>query len=389
MIRGLVLSLLLLSANAYAAPEPKPTGSPSAPNYVPIGKDEQGLWAEANEDERQLKESKLLIRDTAVNAYLRQVLCRTIGTSACDSVRLYLVRIPIMNADMAPNGMLRVYSGLLLRIHSEAELAAILGHEFTHFEKRHGLAGLRKRRSSMSWAAWLTVASTATGQPQNYYPSFIAGYFAYSRDQEREADLGGLQLMSSAGYRPMAASGIWMHLREEKDAQASALGVKSLKDTDYGPFASHPMDVERMTYLAREGQALEGRQDFDGVAEYKAGIAPIWSMLIDDQIKMNDFGGSEYVLENLANGNWTGPLLFARAELYRTRGSSADLLTAEALYRQAVVREDAPAAAWRGLGLVLLHSGRRQEAKTYLLTYLDRNPKAPDGAILKAAANEE
>jgi len=42
-----------------------------------------------------------------------------------------------------------------------------------------------------------------------------------------------------------------------------------------------------------------------------------------------------------------------------------------------------------GIGLVLLHNGRRQEAKTYLLTYLDRNPKAPDGAILKAAANEE
>jgi len=389
MMRALMPALLLLAAAAQASPEPKPTGSPAAPNYAPIGKDEQGLWAEADENERQLKQSPLLIREPAVNAYLRHVLCRTVGATACASVRVYLVRIPMFNADMSPNGMLRIYSGLLLRVRSEAELAAILGHEFTHFEDRHSLAELRKKRSSASWAAWLTVASVAAGQPRNYYPDFLAGYFAYSRDQEREADRGGLHLMNGAGYRPMAASSIWMHMREERDAQASALGVKSLKDADYGPFSSHPMDIERMTYLAREGQALEGHEDFDGVEDYRSAIAPIWSMLIDDQIKMNDFGGSEYVLENLANGNWTGPLLFARAELYRARGSGADLLTAEALYRQAIVRADAPAATWRGLGLVLLHNGRRQEAKTYLLAYLERNPNAPDRDLLKTAAEEE
>jgi len=142
MMRALGAALALLSAAVQAAPEPTPTGSPSAPNYTPIGKDEQGLWAEADEDERQLKESKLLIREPMVNAYLRHVLCRTVGQTACASVRIYLIRIPMFNADMAPNGMLRVYSGLLLRVRSEAELAAILGHEFTHFEQRHSLAGL-------------------------------------------------------------------------------------------------------------------------------------------------------------------------------------------------------------------------------------------------------
>ena len=331
----------------------------------------------------------LYFREPSVNAYLHRVLCRTVGEDRCASVRLYLVRAPIFNADMAPNGQLRVYSGLLLRVQNEAELSAILGHEFTHFENRHGLTGLRKRRSATNWGAWLTVASFAGGQPRNFMPDFLAVYSAYSRDQEREADMGGLRRMAANGYRPMAASAVWMHMREEKDAQAGALGFKSLKDADYGPFASHPMDVERMTYLAREGQTLEaGAKDFDGVAEYRAALAPLWPMLIEDQIKLNDFGGSEYVLENLAHGDWTGPLLYARAELYRARGGVADRLTAETLYRQAVVRPDAPAATWRGLGLVLLRNGRGDEGRASLRTYLDRTPDAADRAVLTAMVEE-
>lgn len=388
MITRSLLAALLCAATVAGAAEPKPSGSPSAPNYRPVGRDEQGLWAEADEAERELKTSKLVIREPQVNAYLRRVLCREVGTASCASVRLYLLRVPVSNASMAPNGVLQVYSGLLLRIRDEAELAAILGHEFTHFENRHSLAGLRKQRSATSWGAWLTVASFAGDRPRNFMPDFLASYFTYSRGQEREADLGGLQRLSSAGYRPMAASTIWMRMREEKDAQVRGLGVRSRKDTDYGPFASHPMDLERMTYLARAGQGLSTTAAaFDGADEYSAALAPIWPMLIDDQIKLNDFGGSDYLLDSLARGHWTGPLLYARGELYRTRDKRGDKLTAETLYRQAIVCADAPAAAWRGLGLVLLRNGRADEGKAMLRTYLARSPDAADRAVLQALAD--
>jgi predicted Zn-dependent protease len=384
--RSWCIALLGAMAAMAGAAEPKPSGSPAAPGYQPIGRDEQGLWAEADEAERELKTSKLVIREPTVNAYLRRVLCREVGDTGCASVRLYLLRVPVSNASMTANGVLEIYSGLLLRIRDEAELAAILGHEFTHFENRHSLAGLRKQRSATSWGAWLTVASFAGDRPHNYMPDFLATYFAYSRGQEREADLGGLRRLSSAGYQPMAASTIWMRMREEKDAQVRGLGVKSRKDTDYGPFASHPMDLERMTYLAREGQGLSttGAAAFDGADEYSAALAPIWPMLIDDQIKLNDFGGSDYVLNSLARGHWTGPLLYARGELYRARDKRGDKLTAEALYRQAIVCADAPAATWRGLGLVLLRNGRADEGRAMLRTYLARSPDAVDRAVLQA-----
>jgi beta-barrel assembly-enhancing protease len=387
MLRVVAAATLLACSTAGGfAIEPKPQGSPAARGYNPVGKDERGLWAQADEAERDLKSSKLLVRDEQVTAYLRKVLCRTVGDEACASIRLYLVRAPIFNASMAPNGVMTVYTGLLLRVRDEAELAAVLAHEFTHFEKRHGLGELRKRRNNAGWAAWLTVASGLTNRPTNYFPTFFADVQSYNRDQEREADIQGLKLMHRGGYRTMAASSVWMHQREEQDAQAAALGVKSLKDEDYGPFASHPMDAERMTYLAREAQALGTEQSFEGVEEFRAALVPIWPMLIDDQIKLNDFGASEYILANLARGTWTGPLLFARAELHRARNKGLDLLTAETLYRQAIVRDDAPAAAWRGLGLVLTRTGKAEDAAAAIKEYLKRKPDAPDRAMLAAIA---
>lgn len=380
------LATLLTVCSGALAKEPKPTGSPAAPGYAPVGGDEKGLWAEFDEQEREIKTSKLLVKDERVNAYLRQVLCRVTGQSACAAIRLYLIRSPIFNAGMAPNGMMLLYTGTLLRVRDEAELAAVLGHEFTHFERRHSVARLKKRRNLASWGAWLTVASGLTNQSRNFLPDFMSIYFGYERDHEREADLGGLQLMHNARYRTMAASSVWMHQREEQDAQAAGLGVSSLKDRDYGPFKGHPMDVERMTYLAREAHALGGDQGNDGLSEFREALSPIWPMLIDDQIKLNDFGASEYILANLARGSWTGPLLFARAELHRARNKGLDLLTAEALYRQALVRDDAPPAAWRGLGLVLTRTGKTADASAALNEYLKRNPDAPDRAMLAAIA---
>src|SRR3712207_9320547 len=68
-----------------------------------------------SEDERKLRESKYVINDPELNDYLTGVLCRAVGPERCKGVRIYVVRMPAFNASMAPNGMMQVWSGLLLR----------------------------------------------------------------------------------------------------------------------------------------------------------------------------------------------------------------------------------------------------------------------------------
>lgn len=380
--RGLLAAALLATAGTVGA-EPLPTGSPSAPGYTPIGRDERGLWDQAAEAERDLKTSRLVLRDPALNTYLRGVLCRTVGESRCGAARIYVLRSPAFNAYMMPNGAIVINTGLFLRVQDEAELAAVLGHEFTHFEHRHSLYDLRSRRSAMSWGIWLTVASFGGGNGYDYTPGFAAGHFSYARDQERDADLTGLGYMRAGGFRPSRASDIWAQMREEEDRRADSLGVKSGTKSLLSPFADHPMDAERMTYLraaaAKEGDTIS----YTGGDEYRAAIGPLWPMLIADQIKLNDFGGSEYLLTMLAGPRWTGPLLYAQAELYRTRGGPADLLRAVNAYREAGLAPDAPAETWRGLGLTYARLGQPADARGAITEYLKRRPDAGDRAMLE------
>jgi len=368
-------AVTLTAAGTASAAGPVPIGSPAATNYQPVGADEQGLWAEFAEAERELKVSKLLVRDEALLTYLRKVLCQVTSADACQAVRIYVMRDPMFNASMTPNGIMLVNTGLLLRIRSEAELAAVLGHEFAHFERRHGLAVLKKARSASGWAAFLgAVGAGPIGL------LVVGSFFSFSQDQEREADMDGLKSLRAAGYRSRSAGDVWANLRAEMDATAAARKVRSRKDRR-GMFETHPATAERLAYL--QANAVKDPEGEAGDAAYRAAIAPLWPMLIDDQVKLNDFGGSEYLLAGLASGaGWTGPLLFARGELYRARGHADDFEKAAGFYREAVARADAPVVAWRGLGLALARTGDMPGSKAAIDEYLKRNPQASDKAML-------
>lgn len=365
----------LTVASAAPAADPAPIGSPATANYQPVGNDEQGLWAEFAEAERELKASKLLVRDEALLGYLREVLCRVTPAGACQSVRIYVVRDPLFNASMTPHGMMLVNTGLLLRIRSESELAAVLGHEFAHFERRHGLAVLKKARSATGWAAFLGAFGAG---PLGLL--VVGSFFSFSQDQEREADMDGMTSMRVVGYRTRSAGDVWANLRAEMDATAAARKVRSRKDRR-GMFETHPATAERLAYL--QANAAKDPEGDAGHDRYRAAISPLWPMLIDDQVKLNDFGGSEYLLAGLAsNAGWTAPLLYARGELYRARGQAGDFDKAAGFYREAVAHEDAPHAAWRGLGLALARSGDMPGSKAAIDEYLKRNPQASDKAML-------
>ena len=182
------------------------TPLPSAHGYEPQDDLEKGLWYEMDEAEKRLKESRFLIEDPELNDYVRSVLCKTVGEERCQATRLYLVRTPQFNASMAPNGAMLVYSGLLLRMRDEAQLAAVLGHEFTHFEKQHSLRIFRSIRSKtdiMSWLSVLPVRLPYAASMVSQY-ALIGSVYSFNREMEREADAGSIDELVSAGYDPRA-----------------------------------------------------------------------------------------------------------------------------------------------------------------------------------------
>ncbi|WFL78072.1 M48 family metalloprotease [Altererythrobacter arenosus] len=391
LLAGTLLCSPLAAQDADGASKPLP----SAHNYEPQDDLERGLWYEMDEAERWLKQSKFLIEDPELNDYVRGVLCRTVGDDRCAATRLYIVRTPYFNASMAPNGVMLVYSGLLLRMRSEAQLAAVLGHEFTHFEKQHSLRLFRNMRSKTDLLSWLYVVpvrvpyAAAVGTQM----AIMGSLFSFGRDMEREADAGSVTELARAGYDPRAASAIWSQLGAEMDATAKERGHRSDKNRNGGLFATHPRSTERMGTLAKLAQEaqVEGK-GIDNAAEYRAALANWWPRLIEDQIALKDFGGTEYLLATLAGTDplgWTGDLLYARGELYRARGEAGDFAQAAEFFRQAIAAGNAPSESWRGLGLSLLRDGQATEGKAALRQYLELAPDAPDAALLASMAGEE
>ena len=84
--------------------------------------------------------------------------------------------------------------------------------------------------------------------------------------------------------------------------------------------------------------------------------------------------------------HWYADLLYARGELYRSRGKPEDFKAAAGYYREAVAKIGAPVEAWRGLGVALLRSGDTPGGQAAIKTYLEKKPDAKDKSMMAMMA---
>lgn len=346
--------------------------------------DEGGLWAMMDREEQRLRRSGFLIRDKALQDYVSGIACRLAGDH-CPDIRVYLVQTPFFNASMAPNGMMQVWSGLLLRVTNEAQLAAILGHEIGHYMMRHSLERLRDAKSRSAFGQFLGVvlsAAGAGGVGGVAQLALLAGMLAYSRDHEREADRIGLELMSRAGYAPLEASKVWAQLLEE-------LKAGSAERDEYWSesvlFATHPPAEERHKALAAAAAAASGvAAGRTGEDEHRKAIARHRSEFLAEELKRRRFGETRVMLERmLAALPGDGELQYCLGEAHRLRAQSDDLKQALDAYRRAESMQGTPAELYRSKGLVLRQLGETSEAEAAFARYLELNPTAPDSALIR------
>ncbi|MEW8508467.1 MAG: M48 family metalloprotease [Candidatus Thiodiazotropha sp.] len=148
----------------------------------------------------------------------------------------------VPNAWALPGGKISINRGLLTELQSEAELAAVLGHEIVHAAAKH-TANSMSRGMLIQGAVMATVIGTQ-GKDYAQIAQLGAGLGAqlvtrkYGRDAERESDLYGMQYMSKAGYDPQGAV----------DLQRTFVRLSEGKNQDWlsGLFASHPPSMERV-----------------------------------------------------------------------------------------------------------------------------------------------
>lgn len=348
------------------------------------GTDEGGLWAFMDREEQRLKRSSFLVRDPALNKYVAGIACGLAGEH-CPEMRVYIVRTPYFNASMAPNGMMQVWSGLLVRMQNEAQLAAVLGHEIGHYLQRDSLERLRdaQSRSSFGLIVGLALGVVAGGTAGSLAQlGILAGGLAYGRDQERMADKIGIALMARNGYAPAEAGRVWGQLLEEMEgAKAAGEDVTSTNIL----FASHPPVEERKEVLSAAAKRDWPGAERTGADEYRAALAPHRMGYLYDEVRRRRFGESLVLFDRLLKASpRDGQVQYFKGEAYRQRGREGDAKLALEAYRAALTMDNTPPEAHRSLGTVLRQTGENAEATRAFQRYLELKPDAEDAEMIRS-----
>jgi predicted Zn-dependent protease len=374
---GHCLGLAALAAGDAAWAQ---TPVPPTTNLVPqrftrpsLDSDEGGLWAMMDREETRLRRSPFTIRDPALGAYLTQLVCG-LTDDHCPDIRVHVVRTPLFNASMAPNGMLQIWSGLLLRVENEAQLAAVLGHELGHYLEKHTLEQLRDVKSRAAFAQFMGMFGLigAIGQM-----GVVASMFAFSREHETRADRAGMGLMVRAGYDGREAARVWDNLLGEAKITGGAdVGRRSPM------MATHPPIENRRDELLRLAGAGGGKI---GAQEYRLAIAPHRMGWLQDEIRRGQYEESLVLFERmLRDAPDDAQALYARAEVYRQRARGTDLQNSLDDLVRLTALEQPPAEAWRALGLVHRQNPASGEAAAQAFEkYLVAAPEAPDAGLIK------
>ncbi|MGE0082769.1 MAG: M48 family metallopeptidase [Thiohalomonadaceae bacterium] len=125
---------------------------------------------------------------------------------------------PQANAFALPGGKIGVYKGLLDVAKNQHQLATVIGHEIAHVQAQHG--NERVSTAYATEAGLQLVQVLAGGQgAQNDNLMALLGLGAqvgiilpFSRTQESEADLLGLDLMAKAGFDPRESVNLWKNM---------------------------------------------------------------------------------------------------------------------------------------------------------------------------------
>ncbi len=211
---------------------------------------------------REIRADRSYSDDAEITDYLNALGYRLVAASpdSRQEFNFFLILDPQVNAFALPGGFIGVNSGLLLTAQSESELAGVLSHEIAHVTQRHIARMLsQQKQSQLTTLAALAIAILAARSNSDVSQAAIAASQAssvqsslnFSRDNEREADRVGFQILDHAGFDAQAMAVFFERMqRSTRFYETSAPSY----------LRTHPLTTDRIADMQNRAQNLPYRQ---------------------------------------------------------------------------------------------------------------------------------
>lgn len=306
--------------------------------------------------------------DPALGAYVASVGRKVAAVS--DRKLPYEFKVlnnPVPNAWALPGGKIGINTGLLWELGSEAELAAVLGHEVIH-----AAAGHSARSQTRGMGLQVAMMGVAVGLGNKEYGNIALGAAQlgaslisskYGRDAELESDEFGMNYMTKAGYNPQAAVDLqktFVRLSAGRQQQ----GFERL-------FSTHPPSQDRVDANQRSVSRL-GMNGAMHTERYQQAIAklkrlrPAYESLAKgkEALAKEDYGvAMAYADKALKMDSREAHFHILRGDILMAQKRYSNALGA---YQKALVNNQNYVGGWLGRGAAQYNLGKRSAAKADL-----------------------
>ena len=235
-----------------------------------------------------------IIEDPEVKQYVDYMLARLVKAIPPQPFTFKATTIlhNSLNAFAVPGGYVYVFTGLIMNLDKEEELAGVLAHELAHVTQHHVASRLERAQFVTIGSLLLAIAGVAVGGSSGgalAVGALGAGQSAmlnYSRIDETEADQIGLQYLVAAGYPPQGMVDGFKVLRQK--SWMSGTNVPTYLST-------HPAIGDRINGLQARiqgmGKSVQGRtQDNRRFTRVKT---LLWARYGDEQAAQQRFAGTD------------------------------------------------------------------------------------------------
>jgi predicted Zn-dependent protease len=263
--------------------------------------DEIALGRETN---KEILQQYSVYDNPALQAYVQNVGNKVANNSHRNNLiyRFTVLDSKEVNAFALPGGYIYITRGLMAYLKSEAELAAVLGHEVGHVTARHSVQQYSANQLTNFGIALGSIFIPGMDQASTQLAQMFGAVLlrGYGREHELEADRLGAEYLARTGYNPQAMLDVISVLKNQEVFEREVAQSEGREPRIYhGVFSTHPDNDTRLQEVVGTAKTLAettSSAKFVGHEEYMSFMD---KMIYGDSPKEGILRGSRFFHEEL------------------------------------------------------------------------------------------